>query len=71
MPKSLYQTRIAEIVGSEIDPRHVEAFLRFQYKDTLDRLSPERFAAEAQFVAVCLAEIGADEGEKVARSYGL
>ena len=70
MPKSLYQDRIAEIVGPEYDPRHIEAFMRVQY-GPLDHLPRDLFEADARFCAACLDEIGKDEGEKAARSYGL
>ena len=70
MPKSLYQRRIAEIVGPNYDPRHIEAFMRVQY-GTLDHLPADIFKADALFCTVCLDEIGKEEGEKVARSDGL
>ena len=70
MPHSLYQQRIADIVGPDYDPRHIEAFMRVQY-GTLDHLPTDQFTADARFCSICVDEIGKEEAEKVARSYGL
>ena len=70
MAHSLYQQRITDIVGPKYDPRHVEAFMRVQY-GTLDHLPPDVFMNDARFCALCIDEIGKEEAEKVAKSYGL
>jgi hypothetical protein len=70
MTYQTYQQRITEIVGPNYDPRHVEAFMRVQY-GTLDHLPKDLFETDARFCAICIDEIGTEEAEKVARSYGL
>jgi hypothetical protein len=70
-PRSLYQRAIAEVVDPEqIDPRHVEAYMRDTYR-TLDGLSPMEFlnaVLEARNVA---ALAGPEASEALAQSWGL
>lgn len=53
----------------EVDPRHVEAYMRLEH-GTLDALSREQWAAE---VAIAVALINEDPAgaERLAESYGL
>ena len=65
---SPYAASIAHTVP-ELDPRHVEAFMRVQLS-TLDHLSPEAFRDEALTAAEC---VRADPGlaDRLAETYGL
>lgn len=67
--RSPYQHLVAEIVP-DLDPRHVEAFMRLEHP-TLDHLSRDRFAGEARIAALCVREVGTDEAEALAASFGL
>ena len=66
---TFYQRFIAERT-KDIDPRHVEAWMRLEHP-TLDGLAPERFSAEIATALACMAEAGADESEALAASFGL
>ncbi len=65
-----YQKRIQAIIGSDIDPRHVEAYMRLGCEGTLDGLTPSGFAREAR---ECADAVKADpvQAEALAKSYGL
>jgi hypothetical protein len=70
---SIYQSIITRQLGklkrSEVDPRHVEAFMRNQY-GALDHLDRRTFNRE---VKLAVGAIDADPsiGEPLAQSYGL
>jgi hypothetical protein len=66
----MYQTLIAELAGPGYDPRHIEAFMRLQY-GTLDHLSRDQFKADVDLCKLCIDEIGVEEAEKIAASYGM
>jgi hypothetical protein len=64
-----YRARIAEIAPT-YDARHIEAFMRSEH-GTLDRLSPDAFAAEVAMAVSCIeTDGGLDLAERLARSYG-
>lgn len=52
------------------DPRHIEAYMRCEH-GTLDRLSPDDFAAEVVTAALCIEQGGREAAEALARSYGM
>lgn len=64
-----YAARIKLIVG-DLDPRHVEAFMRDKH-GTLDALSTTEFSAEARKAAACVDEGGTEMAERLAKSFGL
>lgn len=67
-----YTARIAALLNpiDNIDPRHVEAFMRVEHS-TLDGLSARQFAAEVVLARDCIREGGRDMAERVAQSFGL
>jgi len=52
------------------DPRHVEAYMRLEHP-TLDGLPKQQFADEVAIGVRCIAEDGAENAERCARSFGL
>ena len=64
-----YQAIIAELAPG-YDPRHIEACMRLQH-GTLDHLTREDFAREAQIGVEFIRQAGRDEAEALAVSYGL
>lgn len=71
---SLYARVISEeltkLKRSEIDPRHVEAYMRVQY-GTLDHLDRRTFKKEVKVAVDCIDQDGEDQAESLALSYGL
>jgi len=65
-----YQREIAKIVPADIDPRHVEAFMRLEYA-TLDHLSRSTFNREVRIGVACIREGGVAAAERNAQSFGL
>ena len=66
---TLYQRRIAER-ASDVDPRHVEAWMRLEHS-TLDGLSAAEFARESEEAAALVRAAGTTESEVLAASFGL
>lgn len=69
----MYRKLIAEILASlgrpDVDPAHVEAFMRCEYR-TLDHLSRAKFVRETK---MAIPQIDADKKsfEELAESYGM
>lgn len=68
--RQTYQHRIRTIVGSAVDPRHVEAYMRLEHH-TLDSLSKDDFEYEAKASATCVLMGGEVAAEQLAKSFGL
>ena len=70
----MYQRMIREILGKigrdEIDPRHIEAYMRLEHR-TLDGLSAPQFEREVVISAECVGAAGPVEAEACAASFGL
>ena len=64
-----YQQLIVERT-SDVDPRHVEAWLRVEYP-TLDGLSRAQLIEEIDIAIECAREAGAEQSEALAASFGL
>lgn len=58
------------ISNSQIDPRHVEGYMRLQYS-TLDHLDRRTFNKEVALCVECIKEGGKDAAERNAVSFGL
>ena len=63
------QRRIAEWT-SDVDPRHVEAWMRLEHP-ALDGLSRAEFEREVDIAAMAIAAAGIDESDALAASFGL
>lgn len=63
-----YQATIFQVVP-DLDPRHVEAYMRLQY-GTLDHLDRATFDREARTCAEAV-RLAPSEAEELAKSYGL
>lgn len=55
---------------TDIDPRHIEGYMRLQY-GTLGHLSREEVRIEVQICTECIRQDGIDAAEANARSFGL
>ncbi len=66
---TFYQRFIAERT-KDVDPRHVEAWMRVEHP-TLDGLSRAEFIAEMHAALAAALEAGPDESERLAASFGL
>ena len=66
---TFYQRRIAERT-SDIDPRHIEAWMRLEHP-TLDGLSAAELEREIDIAVAAIATAGATESETLAASFGL
>jgi hypothetical protein len=64
-----YQRRIAEHT-SEVDPRHVEAWMRLEHP-TLDGLSAAELEREIDLAVMAIAAAGTTGSEALAASFGL
>jgi len=62
--------QLQKLKRTDIDPRHIEAFMRVQY-GSLDALSDRDFFKEAKICIMCVDEVGKKEAEETARSFGL
>lgn len=62
--------QLEKLGRTDIDPRHIEAFMRVQYR-SLDALSDRDFFNEAKICIACVDQVGKEEAEKTARSEGL
>ncbi len=69
-PVTYYQLAIAKIVPADIDPRHVEGFMRLKY-DALSELSRRAFNREVAIGVACIREGGVEQAERNAQSFGL
>jgi len=71
---AMYQTTIKSILTAlkrtDIDPRHIEGYMRLQYS-TLDHLSSQVFVDETKIGIECVDVGGAESAEANAQSYGL
>ena len=69
-----YQSLIAEDLNrlnrTDIDPRHVEAYMRLQH-GTLDHLSKNQFIEETKICIACIDEEGIEDAELLAKSFGI
>lgn len=66
-----YQERIQTIIGgADVDPRHIEAYMRLKY-GVLDHLGPAEFREEVHVGIACVLVGGREEAEWLAQSYGL
>lgn len=70
MYQEMIKNELAEIGRTEIDPRHIEAFMRLEYK-CLDGLSSSKFRKELLVSVRCCDVLGSGESEKLAKSLGL
>ena len=66
---SPYSSRIESLVPIDVDPRHVEAYMRIEHS-TLDHLSPRAFRREVGIAVRCIEEGGVAAAERAARSFG-
>jgi hypothetical protein len=66
---TFYQRRIAERTR-DVDPRHVEAWMRLEHP-TLDGLSAAELERAIQEALECVRAAGATESEALAASFGL
>ena len=62
--------QLKKLKRSEVDPRHVEAYMRCQYS-TLDHLDRRTFNREVKIAVGCIDHGGTAEAESLAQSYGL
>jgi hypothetical protein len=74
-PMSLYTRIITEqlsklSVPDWAEPRHVEAYMRCKYS-TLDHLDRKTFNREVKLAAQGLQDLGQDQADALAESYGL
>ena len=69
-----YQKSIAQYLAKRkienVDPRHIEGFMRLQYS-TLSHLDSRTFNAEIRLGVACIAEGGVENAEANAVSFGL
>lgn len=65
-----YQNIIARMGCGDLEPRHVEAFMRTQY-GTLDHLDTATFRREIELAALALTEYGRGVLDSMAKSQGL
>lgn len=70
MYQDTIRQELARLGRPDVDPRHVEAFMRLQY-GTLDHLSRAEFRRETAIGVGCVDEGGEDGAESLAASYGL
>lgn len=70
----MYQKLIRDILQkigrSEVAARHVEGWMRLQFR-TLDHLSRAQFVEEVKLAVACIDAAAPGESEELARSYGL
>ena len=66
---TFYQRRIAPRTR-DVDPRHVEAWMRLEHP-TLDGLSRAEFEREIDLAVAAIATAGAADSEALAASFGL
>ena len=69
MELTFYQ-RLTPQRTSDVDPRHVEAWMRLEHP-TLDGLSRRAFDEAVQEALACARAAGPDESEALAASFGL
>jgi hypothetical protein len=62
--------QLSKLARAEVDPRHVEAYMRCQYH-TLDHLSRRTFNREVKIAVACLDREGLTTADTLANSYGL
>lgn len=67
---SMITDHLAKARRADVDPRHVEAWMRVEHT-TLDGLSFAAFHAETIVAADATAEAGPDASEALAASFGL
>ncbi len=71
---SMYKESIQRILHAarhaEIDPRHIEGYMRLEHS-TLDGLSAGQFKKEVMISISCVKEGGIEMAESNARSFGL
>lgn len=67
---AIIRTELAKLGRSEVDPRHVEGFIRNLY-GTLDHLDRSRFNQEVQAAVLAVDAGGIELAEAVAQSHGL
>jgi hypothetical protein len=67
--QTYYQRVIAERTR-DVDPRHVEAWMRLEHP-TLDGLSRAQFIAEMHVALGCAIDAGPEASEALAASFGL
>jgi len=71
---SFYRKIIVEILADlgreDVDPRHVEAYMRLQY-GSLGHVDRETFRREARIAIECIKITGVDDAEELAESFGL
>ena len=68
--QTCYQREIAKLVPADIDPRHIEGFMRLEYA-TLSHLSKRVFNREVKIAVACIREGGKEAAERNAQSFGL
>jgi hypothetical protein len=70
----MYQKSIKQIIDQigrpEVDPRHVEGYMRIQHS-TLDALSAKKFRSEVIVCVGCVDIDGIENAEKIAILFGL
>ena len=68
--KSIKQLLLEVYKRTDIDPRHVEGYMRLQHS-TLDGLSKKQFAEEVEIGIMCVDMDGIKNAEQNALSYAL
>jgi hypothetical protein len=62
--------QLVKINRTELDPRHIEGYMRLQYGN-LGNLDDVTFLAEAKICAQCIDAGGVEEAESNAVSFGM
>jgi len=61
---------LSEINRSEIDPRHIEGYMRDKF-GTLDHLDRRAFKREVLSALACVDQGGKDQAESLAQCFGI
>ena len=70
MYQQIIAADLAKRSRSDIDPRHVEAYMRIEHP-CLDALSPSQFREEITIAIECVDVAGKADAESAAQSFGL
>jgi hypothetical protein len=68
--RNLIQSILADMGRQEVDPRHVEGWMRCE-NPTLDHLDRATFQSEVKIAVACIDGPEGDVSERLAQSYGL
>lgn len=70
MYRGIIVEELTKLGRVEVDPRHVEAYMRCQHR-TLDHLSRKAFNREVKIALGGIDQDGTETAESLAQSYGL